>query len=366
MSTFCQAISSEELEQLQEKQSIHCFTKTEFKKFKDQLNVKEIDNYLYCCENEIKMIKLTNITGPRIFANKLVVNDDKITGGFFSVPSKKSSEISKRVEHTAFFHLIGTAGRSEYHMGIAKFVDEYLTRRIINNKEEWVSEFEVVQTYAEYLQNRQETQIPMDMDTPRKRQKQHIGPVAQPTYYNGREYDSKLEAEWAFFFDLASIRHNYPSRYENIKLFNQQRVGEYTPDFHCPGVNCELVKGYKTHAIVEIKPCYPTEAVKCKCESLATQYPGQLVVIIYGMPRIPFQTELRERNGIPEIESYRAISYFYNEETLTITENLIFVKDENRIKLDTQQNTDDMRWKLVEELYQKVIADFSSVSSPIN
>lgn len=59
------------------------------------------------------------------------------------------------------------------------------------------------------------------------------------TLYNGNYFRSRLEARWAYYFDLMGIAYQYES--EGYTLSNGQL---YLPDFYLPGSN-----GY-----VEVKP----------------------------------------------------------------------------------------------------------------
>lgn len=59
-----------------------------------------------------------------------------------------------------------------------------------------------------------------------------------PTFYNGIQFRSRLEARWAFFFDLCKIKWNYELEgYE----FNGKK---YLPDFYLP----------ESEIYVEVKP----------------------------------------------------------------------------------------------------------------
>jgi len=89
-----------------------------------------------------------------------------------------------------------------------------------------------------------------------------------PTTYNGVEYLSKLEAQWAVFFDEAGIPFTYePNGY---KLSSGVW---YKPDFWLP----------EQKSFVEIKFGYPTqeECVKADTLSSDTNFP---VYIFYGLP----------------------------------------------------------------------------------
>ena len=63
--------------------------------------------------------------------------------------------------------------------------------------------------------------------------------VAKKTFYRGVTFQSRLEAQWAYFLDQHGIRWLYePNR---IRLDDGT---DYVPDFFLSGLNCWLeVKG---------------------------------------------------------------------------------------------------------------------------
>lgn len=65
-----------------------------------------------------------------------------------------------------------------------------------------------------------------------------MGLQAIPTFYNGIKFRSRLEARWAYFFDLCKIKWNY--ELEGYELENAR----YLPDFYLP----------ETETWVEVKP----------------------------------------------------------------------------------------------------------------
>lgn len=92
-----------------------------------------------------------------------------------------------------------------------------------------------------------------------------------PSYYNGREYRSRLEARWAIYFDLIGFPTDY-YEHEGFRL----STGNYLPDFYDP-------RGKGT--FVEIKP------TKQECDKISDTLKdlsiktGSFVVPVYGNPR---------------------------------------------------------------------------------
>ena len=157
------AITANELEYLQQNNNIHCFSKPDFKKFKDELDCNETDNCFYYDDNyHLKMIKMTNITGTTSkFPNKLFIESNKIQGGYFILPLNKRDEILKRIHNTSLFHVIGTSGRSEYHLGIAQKSRDCIATLQLNNKEETVCKFDMINSYNDHLLNNETQQAPI-------------------------------------------------------------------------------------------------------------------------------------------------------------------------------------------------------------
>lgn len=82
------------------------------------------------------------------------------------------------------------------------------------------------------------------------------------TEYNGFLFRSKLEAQWAYFFDLAGIRYIYEP--EGFKL----PTGEcYLPDFYLPDI------GHRAHGLaIEVKGGIEDPAIKAEALRKAILY----------------------------------------------------------------------------------------------
>lgn len=65
------------------------------------------------------------------------------------------------------------------------------------------------------------------------------------TFYNNIFFRSKLEAQWAVFFDTLGIKYQYEPEYDEVQA--GLRVVWYKPDFFIPSLNC----------YIEIKPKEP-------------------------------------------------------------------------------------------------------------
>ena len=74
-----------------------------------------------------------------------------------------------------------------------------------------------------------------------------------PTYYNGIEFRSRLEARWSVFFDCMKISY----RYEYLG-FDLDDIW-YVPDYYIPN----------QRIWIEIKPVRPSEEEQEKCKRLA-------------------------------------------------------------------------------------------------
>lgn len=75
---------------------------------------------------------------------------------------------------------------------------------------------------------------------------------AKPTYYKGIHFRSKLEAQWAAFFDLSGIKYEY----------EPENFGAWQPDF--------LIHGVKP-IYVEVKPFINDDIIKeyrLKCDQI--------------------------------------------------------------------------------------------------
>lgn len=76
---------------------------------------------------------------------------------------------------------------------------------------------------------------------------------AIPTFFNGVQYKSRLEARWSLFFDLLDVIHMY-------EPFTIQSNGiAYTPDFYIHG-GIKDQSSKHNDLIVEIKPKRPNDA----------------------------------------------------------------------------------------------------------
>lgn len=80
---------------------------------------------------------------------------------------------------------------------------------------------------------------------------------ALPTPYKGFEFRSRLEAKWAYFFDLIGVRWLYEN--EGFDL----DAGWYLPDFWLPDIN--------GGSFIEIKPKMPDQSELNKYGELAAK-----------------------------------------------------------------------------------------------
>lgn len=62
------------------------------------------------------------------------------------------------------------------------------------------------------------------------------------TCYNGNRFRSRLEAKWAYFFDLISLKYIYEH-----KGFSLSSGGSYLPDFFLPELNAYVEIKYKDY-----------------------------------------------------------------------------------------------------------------------
>jgi len=96
------------------------------------------------------------------------------------------------------------------------------------------------------------------------------------TMYKGYPLRSKLEARWCVFFDSLGIPWDY-----ELEAFEGEfgKAKGYCPDFFLPGFD----------AWVEVKPKFPSEEERSKCQALA-DFTNQEVLLIWGYPG-PFTPE---------------------------------------------------------------------------
>ncbi|PZM79349.1 MAG: hypothetical protein DKT66_23010 [Candidatus Melainabacteria bacterium] len=151
---------------------------------------------------------------------------------------------------------------------------------------------------------------------------------AQDTEYGGILYRSKLEADWAEFFDQNKLRHKYEP--EKIDLGTDR----YTPDFWLPEFGLW----------VEIKP-YRQWKPHSKCYRLAIET-RRHVLLIQGEPeyhvvdlfdpdarrRFTFRTVTKKSEEKPAKEFLRLKEGFVREHTLVLTsstgdETIQFVRE---------------------------------------
>ena len=89
-----------------------------------------------------------------------------------------------------------------------------------------------------------------------------------PTKYNGYSFRSRLEARWAYFFDLIDLPYVYEPQ-----PYRCGPTGGYLPDFWNSAVN----------TFIEVKPYYPSMHEIEKAKSLCIRS-GKSVELICGDP----------------------------------------------------------------------------------
>ena len=95
--------------------------------------------------------------------------------------------------------------------------------------------------------------------------------ISVPTDYNGLHFRSRLEAQWAVFFDKLTIKYQYePKPY-------QLSTGWYLPDFYLPEFGHKPFIGFW----VEIKGKYPTKEEIQKVVQLSEKT-GHEAAIFFG------------------------------------------------------------------------------------
>jgi len=77
------------------------------------------------------------------------------------------------------------------------------------------------------------------------------------TSYKGTSFRSKLEAQWAVFFDTLGLEYQYEPEYDEV-----QNGVWYKPDFCLPSLNCHI----------EIKPKKPNERALLKAAGWADSH----------------------------------------------------------------------------------------------
>ncbi len=93
---------------------------------------------------------------------------------------------------------------------------------------------------------------------------------AHETHYGGYDFRSRLEAQWAVFFDALGIKWAYePNSFHTM-------AGSYLPDF-------QLIDG-KRKIFVEVKPGWPHTQEQNKCIALAQKVDGAMVFFCCGKP----------------------------------------------------------------------------------
>ena len=355
-------ISQTQLEYGVDSKQIYMFDKYQnkmtYSMWESSLECEVLGNFLYFKYEKLVMLKISKVTEQTRIPNMLYVENDLIKGGKIIIPrSHKKKALSLLNNSTEKFHIIVTAGRTEYHIGYG-IINTDTTGNVetINSREECYFEF--------YIMNKSDLDI--NEKTTDNNKTPRFDEIFEPckrkrnsnvTMYNGRSYDSQTEALWGLFFDNIGKKHTEAGSFPNIKVYDESNRSIYTPDFWIVGNDVEFVKGYKMNAIVEIKPYEPTEKAKCRCEDVARRHPGLLVVLIYGNPICPFESNNSSLNGVKE--SYRCFAYYNNEtesdyDNMCIGENLIFVHEGCNIYLDKQHGTNDKRWEGVCKFYNEL------------
>jgi hypothetical protein len=342
-------LSQQNLEYLEAIKNIYRFAnKSEYKNYEERFSAPQIvERFAYFDDTGLVMVKMTNIiNNTPVYPNRLYLDDrnEKLISGYFLLPHRSSTkhDTIKRLKscNQPFFDVIGTANTKEYHLGYAKLnkIGEEID---INGRNETICTFDIIS--------------PFNSETPDQISKKRTrNEISRLTMYNERLFDSCLESKWAYFLDLCGFKHRKAAAYDDICLYDDIRQTTYTPDFNIVGHTTELVKNIKGHALIEIKPCAATELAKSKCEDLARKYFGMLVVLICGYPVTPFEVNKEVLNVN---DTYRATAFFSmdgSEESVIYDDNMIFVKDGEKIFLDKQLSTKDKRWKDLIPLYNKV------------
>lgn len=108
---------------------------------------------------------------------------------------------------------------------------------------------------------------------------------AIPTTYRGTPFRSRLEAQWAEFFDMLGLAWDYePEGYTNGKI-------NYLPDFWLPSA---LHRGKEEGGLFfEVKPCSPLAGEIDKAIMLAGGS-GKPVYVVAKSPRTPDFENLHE------------------------------------------------------------------------
>lgn len=121
-----------------------------------------------------------------------------------------------------------------------------------------------------------------------------------PTVYNGTTFRSRLEARWAYYFDLLGLKWYY--EYEGFVLNDGTK---YVPDFYIPGF------GY-----IEIKPDNGvTEESIRKCKMLSNELPIRIVTPTYSerdsVAIFEGNPSLKQQRHYKNGEEYCSLTYCY-------------------------------------------------------
>jgi hypothetical protein len=153
-------------------------------------------------------------------------------------------------------------------------------------------------------------------------------PEEESLYHDGVTYHSKLEIQFAKFFQALDVPFWYEPATFNLGLV------KYTPDFFLP-----LLQAY-----VEVKPTYPTESEIALCEQVAKM--GISIYLAYAgsvKPSHAMERASKSKYGFrPHSDGIKVIAW---DSSGVRMEGLVpVILESGAFAFDTIKTSDDVRW----------------------
>ena len=316
----------------------------------DKISTPDIDRYSKGATNEFKdsfyikdeqlhMVRFFNVCGRSRSKYPNEKQGNLIFGCYPKVTDKEHaihrSYVEKSMKANTPIIVVATDNRDHRYVGTA-----YI--KCLEQKHSWV--------YRYTLQLTDDTEIPIqtipetnaqqiNITPPGKRKSRALDNVSRSispkkqkescsrrVIYNGDEWDSVLEAKHIVFLDALGIPW-FKGFTVYIKESNQQSI-RYTADIWLPTFQ----------TLIEIKPCYPSEEEKRKCELVAEQ--NMNIILLYGEIGMPYSS-IKDL-GYHHSNCVKGMLWKASSKTYT---NVVWMYDNEKFILDEQQGTSDTRWK---------------------